>query len=88
MASSALAREDWLRNPLTDEQRELLQDRAEAGDLLSRGVLVEIDRLRMEICDWSSTAEKERLADLGEWGYYGPANAADERGWGYLYPAD
>ena len=84
MSVSALAREDC--NPLTDEQRELLQDRADAGALLERGVLFEIDRLRMEICQWQIMAEKERLAAIGDAAYYGPANAADERGWGYLYP--
>lgn len=84
MSKSYLQRDDINRNPLTEEQRLETEKAAEEGTLVSvetlQALLYNLDCLRLEICEWQSLARRELQKE-----YYGPADAADERSWSYLY---
>lgn len=84
MPTSYPAKETILRNPLTEEQRDEAEKISEKGGFVSidlmGSLLFEIDRLRMSICDYQS---RDQSIMTGK--YYGPADSADDNGWGYLY---
>lgn len=48
-----------------------------------QALLVAIDSLRLEVCDWQSQSEREARGH-----YVGPSAVADDRGWSYLYPVE
>lgn len=92
MPTSFTARDDHERNPLTEDQRDEAERAALDGPPASaetmRAMLFELDRLRMQLCEWHASFERERRSWSGDLSYYGPSHAADALGWGYLFRED